>query len=267
MGRKVLSAGDRLQRNFKRVLQSKPANFVFPENVVNQVYADRSKMSAKEKAAQTRLLKKYSADRYAKLYRETKVQYGEVEYTTREWRKIPKAERKELESEFRKWTRQEQNIRTYVPHYERDEYTGQLYDPETGEIVEDNQTYGDIAYENFVDDFLSRLQEQTPIQRVDGRRVTRRNPQIVEKSEQRKASLRNLVEREVVVSGKSAVGERIARNADTVSRYLYVVIFDSDGTSIDTAYQELVYIITQGNVSASELQDISEQEELNGVYN
>ena len=267
LSRKVLSVGDRLQKNFKRVLQSKPANYTFPENVVQAVYADRTNMTPKQKAQQTRLLKKYSADRYAKLYRETKVEYGDIEYSVKEWRKIPTQQRKELESEYKKWTRKAQEERTYRPdiHYEPE--TGQWFDTGSGEIVSDNQQYGEIVYNNFVDDFLSRLNEPTP-RTFDYRgHKAKKWDYYVELSERKKATLLSLTMQTVSTVGKNEVGRRLAENADTVSRDLTALIYGSDAGVINMAYTELAYIITQGGISEQDLEDIGEQEEFNGVYN
>lgn len=264
---KKQNIGDRLQRNMRRVMRSKTSNFIFPEAAVQAAFADRSKMTAREKIANTNLLKKLSANRYRQLYKETNVQYGEVDYSYKEWKSIPTAERKELESEFTRWSL-EGSAKRKMPRVILDTDTGNVVDIDTGEVYNDGlQEYGEIAYANFVDEFLSRLQEPPATEQMYRGKTVKRWSIMVQASEERKATLQGIVSREVARVGKSTVGKRLAQHTEDVDRALYAVLYGSSLEEINTGYTELAQIITDGTITPEEEEEINEQEELNGVYN
>lgn len=266
-GIKRKSKGDMLVRKFKRVLRSKPANYNFPMKVIEQVYADREKMTPQEKAKQTRFLSSYAKDRYKKLYQETTVTYEEIDYTVKQWRTIPKVMREELTQDLGKWTKEKQ-LESIKDRFKYDEISDQYYDSYTGEIFDSQpQSAGRIAYENFVDEFLERLQTETPSTYTYKGKERKRWSALNEASEKAKWNLKSIVEREVEKYGKDEVGRRLASHYEEISASVDYVLYGSNLTTINQAYTEIVYVITNGDIFSDELEDIEEQAELNGVYN
>lgn len=269
--KKRLSSGDRLQRNFRRVLTSKSGNYIFPEEIVQAVFSNRNNMTATQKLKNTNLLKKYAKNRYQKLYRETEVQYGGVRYSYKEWKEREKEDKwlKNIaEEDYGKWKADNQGKTVDDDFVVRNPYDDRVFNPLTGEIYEDRlQNSGDIAFDNFVDDFLSKLQEPPMYTQYYRGRQVKRWDKIVNFSEARKASLRSITMDEVAKVGKTVVGNRLRKYASEKDVYLNAVLYGSSIEIIENGYEHLVYIITEGDVSEKDLEDIAEQEEYNSTYN
>lgn len=226
----------RLITNFKRVVMRKGANWKFPEKVKELLFADRSKMTAQEKARQTRTLKGLAKDRYKELYKQSKVEVGEREYSVREYRKIPKAEREEIEESYGRQTR-----------------------PGAEKPTELNAMY------QYIEDFLNKLQRPTSHYFADKRGHTyKRWQMLVELSEEKRDDLISIVQ-ESASMNPYGLGRSLRNNWSHIDELTTDILYGSSSAQINTAYSVLMDIVT-GGLSDDERELVEEYEDWNSEY-
>ena len=226
----------RLIKNFKRVVMRKGANWKFPEKVKELLFADRSKMTAQEKARQTRTLKGLAKDRYKELYKQSKVEVGEREYSVREYRKIPKAEREEIEESYGRQTR---------PGAEKPMELDAMY--------------------QYIEDFLNKLQRPTAHYFADKRGHTyKRWQMLVELSEEKRDYLISLVQ-DAASMNPYGLGKSLRSNWSQIDELTADILYGSSSAQINTAYSVLMDIVT-GGLSEDERELVEEYEDWNSEY-
>lgn len=226
----------RLITNFKRVVMRKGANWKFPEKVKELLFADRSKMTPTEKARQTRTLKGLAKDRYKELYKQSKVEVGEREYSVREYRKIPKAEREEIEESYGRQTR-----------------------PGADKPTELNAMY------QYIEDFLNKLQRPTSHYFADKRGHTyKRWEMLVELSEEKRDDLISLVQ-DAASMNPYGLGKSLRSNWSQIDELTADILYGSSSAQINTAYSVLMDIVT-GGLSEDERELVEEYEDWNSEY-
>lgn len=226
----------RLITNFKRVVMRKGANWKFPEKVKELLFADRSKMTAQEKARQTRTLKGLAKDRYKELYKQSKVEVGEREYSVREYRKIPKAEREEIEESYGRQTR---------PGAEKPMELDAMY--------------------QYIEDFLNKLQRPTSHYFADKRGHTyKRWQMLVELSEEKRDDLLSLAQ-DAASMNPYGLGKSLRSNWSQIDELTADILYGSSSAQINTAYSVLMDIVT-GGLSEDERELVEEYEDWNSEY-
>lgn len=226
----------RLITNFKRVVMRKGANWKFPEKVKELLFADRSKMTAQEKARQTRTLKGLAKDRYKELYKQSKVEVGEREYSVREYRKIPKAEREEIEESYGRQTR---------PGAEKPMELDAMY--------------------QYIEDFLNKLQRPTAHYFVGrGGHASKRWEVLVELSEEKRDDLLSLAQNAASMN-PYGLGKSLRNNWSQIDELTADILYGSSSAQINTAYSVLMDIIT-GGLSDDERELVEEYEDWNSEY-
>ena len=226
----------RLISNFKRVVMRKGANWKFPEKVKELLFADRSKMTAQEKARQTRALKGLAKDRYKELYKQSKVEVGEREYSVREYRKIPKAEREEIEESYGRQTR---------PGAEKPMELDAMY--------------------QYIEDFLNKLQRPTAHYFVGrGGHTSKRWEVLVELSEEKRDDLLSLAQNAASMN-PYGLGKSLRSNWSQIDELTADILYGSSSAQINTAYSVLMDIIT-GGLSDDERELVEEYEDWNSEY-
>lgn len=160
-------------------------------------------------------------------------------------------------SELTKQTNQLKKIRQNISKYATlDLNTGTL----TPELPTKKQypQRGELIYNNFVDDFLSRLSEDVGEFTAYGRR---RLMEAYDESVRSKNFLRNLVDRLVTEFGKNEIGFRINQQQDTVDNLTTYVLYGSDQAKIQSATHELAEILLNSNLTRFQLIQLEEDSE------
>lgn len=256
------SLASRLIRNFKRVVSSKGANWQFPQKVIDLLYADRSKMTPHEKSVQTKTLQRYAKDRYKQLYRETRVQVDNVEYTPSEYRKVPKEVRQEIEADYgrpsKPSTRKESKPRTRQHGTQFPQEAPQTYD------------YGGAPTEmdamiDVIEDFLSKIQ-QPPAQTFEGRsgHIQKRWERLIEASEKSQNALVGMVQ-EAMSMNPEGLASSLSRNWGRIDELVADVLYGSTSERINSGYSVLMEII-RGGLDEDERELVGEYEDYNSEY-
>ena len=227
---------DRLIANFKRVITNKGANWQFPERVKKLVFADRSTMTPQEKSAQTRTLKRYAKDRYKELYKESKVESGQREYTVEEYRKIPKAEREEIEESY-----------------------GRQHIPASNRPTELD------AMEDYIDEFIAKLQRPTSHYFVGhGGKTAKRWELLVNLSEEKQNELLTMAH-DAASMNPYGFGKNLKNNWSQIDELTNSVLYGSSSAQINSAYSVLMDII-MGGLSMDEREMVEGYEDWNSDY-
>lgn len=230
------SEAERLIANFKRVITSKGANWNLPQRVKELAFKDRSTMTPQEKSAQTRTLKEYAKNRYKKLYQESTVEVGQRDYSVKQYRQIPKAEREEIEESY-----------------------GKQKTPGTNKPKELDSMV------QYIEDFLSKLQRPTTHYFVGhGGKTAKRWDMLVNLSEEKQNDLLNMAEN-AASANPYGFGKMLKNNWDRIDELIANVLYGSTATQINNAYSVLMNIITSG-LSADEREAVQNYEDWNDDY-
>ena len=117
---------------------------------------------------------------------------------------------------------------------------------------------GNIANDNFISEFLSRITTPVPSDTAYGKKRKREN---IERAEEAQSALRNLFNSAVARDGEIAVGERLANNWDAIKLHLEVILTDSKGVNVASSLEAIGEIISNRNLSVNERDDLNTEQE------
>lgn len=152
--------------------------------------------------------------------------------------------RRNKEAERRFWTGETDSQSTNQQH------KGVKYYPDGGEII----------YHNILEDFITRLSEETPEYTPYGKK---RQYHVYEESERGRKTLYTITMSVKNEIGESALGWRIQENSEEVQDLLICVFYGSSSELISTSVNRLARIIKGSELTMSELMDIGYEQEQN----
>nr|DAX06572.1 MAG TPA: hypothetical protein [Caudoviricetes sp.] len=117
---------------------------------------------------------------------------------------------------------------------------------------------GDMANQNFIDDFLARITTPVPTEMSYGNRRKRVN---IEMAEEAQSALLSLYYSTINKDGEIAVGERLANNWDVIKLHLEVVLTDSKGVNVASSLEAIGGIISGRTLSVVERDSLNNEQE------
>ena len=117
---------------------------------------------------------------------------------------------------------------------------------------------GDMANQNFIDDFLARITTPVHTETIYGNRRKRSN---IEMAEQAQSALLELYYSTINKDGEIAVGERLANNWDVIKIHLEVVLTDSKGVNVASSLEAIGGIISGRTLSVVERDSLNNEQE------
>jgi hypothetical protein len=117
---------------------------------------------------------------------------------------------------------------------------------------------GDMANQNFIDDFLARITSPVLTETIYGNRRKRAN---IELSQEAQSALLELYRSTIKKDGEIAVGERLANNWDVIKIHLEVVLTDSKGVNVASSLEAIGEIISGRALSVVERDSLNNEQE------
>lgn len=117
---------------------------------------------------------------------------------------------------------------------------------------------GDMANQNFIDDFLARITSPVPTETIYGNRRKRAN---IEMAQEAQSALLELYRSTIKKDGEIAVGERLANNWDVIKIHLEVVLTDSKGVNVASSLEAIGEIISGRTLSVVERDSLNNEQE------
>lgn len=117
---------------------------------------------------------------------------------------------------------------------------------------------GDMANQNFIDDFLVRITSPVPIETIYGNRRKRAN---IEMAQEAQSALLELYRSTIKKDGEIAVGERLANNWNEIKMHLEVVLTDSKGVNVASSLEAIGEIISGRTLSVVERDSLNNEQE------
>lgn len=117
---------------------------------------------------------------------------------------------------------------------------------------------GDMANQNFIDDFLARITSPVPTETIYGNRRKRAN---IEMAQEAQSALLELYRSTIKKDGEIAVGERLANNWDAIKIHLEVVLTDSKGVNVASSLEAIGEIISGRTLSVVERDSLNNEQE------
>lgn len=117
---------------------------------------------------------------------------------------------------------------------------------------------GDMANQNFIDDFLARITSPVPTETIYGIRRKRAN---IEMAQEAQSALLELYRNTIKKDGEIAVGERLANNWDVIKIHLEVVLTDSKGVNVASSLEAIGEIISGRTLSVVERDSLNNEQE------
>lgn len=117
---------------------------------------------------------------------------------------------------------------------------------------------GDMANQNFIDDFLARITSPVPTETIYGNRRKRAN---IEMAQEAQSALLELYRSTIKKDGEIAVGERLANNWDVIKIHLEVVLTDSKGVNVASSLEAIGEIISGRALSVVERDSLNNEQE------
>lgn len=117
---------------------------------------------------------------------------------------------------------------------------------------------GDMANQNFIDDFLARITSPIPTETIYGNRRKRVN---IEMAQEAQSALLELYRNTINKDGEIAVGERLANNWDAIKIHLEVVLTDSKGVNVASSLEAIGGIISGRTLSVVERDSLNNEQE------
>lgn len=117
---------------------------------------------------------------------------------------------------------------------------------------------GDMANQNFIDDFLARITLPVPTETIYGNRRKRAN---IEMAQEAQSALLELYRSTIKKDGEIAVGERLANNWDAIKIHLEVVLTDSKGVNVASSLEAIGEIISGRTLSVVERDSLNNEQE------
>lgn len=117
---------------------------------------------------------------------------------------------------------------------------------------------GDMANQNFIDDFLVRITSPVPTETIYGNRRKRAN---IEMAQEAQSALLELYRSTIKKDGEIAVGERLANNWDVIKIHLEVILTDSKGVNVASSLEAIGEIISGRVLSVVERDSLNNEQE------
>lgn len=117
---------------------------------------------------------------------------------------------------------------------------------------------GDMANQNFIDDFLARITTPVPTETIYGNRRKREN---IEMAEEAQSALLSLYYSTINKDGEIDVGECLANNWDAIKIHLEVVLTDSKGVNVASSLEAIGEIISGRTLSVVERDSLNNEQE------
>lgn len=117
---------------------------------------------------------------------------------------------------------------------------------------------GDMANQNFIDDFLARITSPVPTETIYGNRRKRAN---IEMSQEAQSALLELYRSTIKKDGEIVVGERLANNWGVIKIHLEVVLTDSKGVNVASSLEAIGEIISGRALSVVERDSLNNEQE------
>lgn len=117
---------------------------------------------------------------------------------------------------------------------------------------------GDIANDNFIAEFLSRITTSVPTDTIYGKRRKNAN---IQRAEEAQSALLSLFRNTISKDGEIVVGERLANDWDAIKLHLEVVLTDSKGVNVASSLEAIGEIISGRNLSIVERDALNAEQE------
>ena len=117
---------------------------------------------------------------------------------------------------------------------------------------------GDMANQNFIDDFLARITSPVPTETIYGNRRKRAN---IEMAQEAQSALLEMYRSTIKKDGEIAVGERLANNWDVIKIHLEIVLTDSKGVNVASSLEAIGEIISGRALSVVERDSLNNEQE------
>ena len=117
---------------------------------------------------------------------------------------------------------------------------------------------GDMANQNFIDDFLARITSPIPTETIYGNRRKRVS---IEMAQEAQSALLELYRSTINKDGEIAVGERLANNWGAIKVHLEVVLTDSKGVNVASSLEAIGRIISGRELTVVERDSLNNEQE------